>query len=154
MCLAINIYIVVQVGRGEKKKDEIHQIVCHSWWCKIKTVAAGGEGKGLFSCLSAERNVAALRMSRRKALGSRLSAIHTLTSRLNTAGWPHHYEALNGTTQITHLSALRLDSQHQKKKIHVDMGVIFLRFRYCAKKSPPKHLIFLRCRFLDCCEGE
>lgn len=84
MCLAINIYIVVQVGiKKKKKKDEIHQIVCHLWWCKIKTVAAGGEGNGLFACLSAETKIAPL-TSRRAVLGSHPGAIHTLTPRLNT----------------------------------------------------------------------
>lgn len=89
-----------------------------SWWCKIKTVAAGGEGNGLFSCLSAARNVVALKMSQRKAFGNRLGVIHTLTSRLNTTAtaWPQNHMALNSTTKITHLSALWLNLQHQKTK--------------------------------------
>lgn len=89
-----------------------------SWWCKIKTVAAGGEGNGLFSCLSAERNVVALKMSQRKAFGNHLGVIHTLTSRLNTTAtaWPQNHMALNSTTKITHLSALWLNLQHQKTK--------------------------------------
>lgn len=61
-----------------------------SWWCKIKTVAAGEEGNGLFSCLSAERNVAALKISQCRAVGNHLGVIHTLTSRLNptATAWP------------------------------------------------------------------
>jgi len=117
MCLAINIYIVDQVGIKKKGMNFIKLYVI-SWWCKIKTVAAGGEGNGLFSCLPAERNVVALKMSQRKALGNPLAVIHTVTSRLNTTAmaWPQNRKALNSTTQITHLSALGLDLQHQKKK--------------------------------------
>lgn len=93
-----------------------------SWWCKIKTVAAGGEGNGLFSCLSAERNVVALKMSQHKEFGNHLGVIHTLTSRLNTmaTAGPQNHKALNSTTQITHLSALWLDVQRQNKKSEKD----------------------------------
>lgn len=89
-----------------------------SWWCKIKTVAAGGERKGLFSCLSAERNVVALKMYQQKVFGNHLGVIHTLTCRLNTTAtaWPQNHKALNSITQITHLSALWLNLQHQGKK--------------------------------------
>lgn len=133
-----------------------------SWWCKTKTVAAGGEGNGLFSYFSAERNVTALKMSQRKAFGNHLSVIHTLTSRLNimATAWPQNHKALNSTTRITHLSALWLDLHHQEKikkqKRFTLMWSNFLELRLLCWKNPENiyFFIFLRFQFMGCSEGE